>query len=329
MVRDAYEFLINNYEADDYVYVVGFGRGAAAARSLTGLAELFGALPKGLMDRFQIAWDYYNTQPKARGLSHLREECVELGRIAEQGERLRADHERECERGEGAPVGMLERFPHAPRFASREGFYARETPGPLRRNTANDEYIAMPLHFVGVWETVFASDWQGFREGRLAWNVGSAYQALAMHEVRDDFRPELWDRKCRHQVINQTWFAGCHADVGGANGPSQLSCITLAWMIERVRTHLNMRPGHTLEFDSEHLGQGAKETVGTLTFPQHEAPWRWRSASARRMGCKWKGEDLQFRSRTAVPDPSLYAGLRSEALLQEADGNGQGLPLER
>jgi len=48
--QSAYEFLANNYESDDYVYIFGFSRGAAAARSLSGLTELFGVLPKSVMD---------------------------------------------------------------------------------------------------------------------------------------------------------------------------------------------------------------------------------------------------------------------------------------
>lgn len=90
IVQNAYEFLTNNYESDDYVYILGFSRGAAAARSLSGLTELFGVLPKSLMNMFPVAWDYYNTPVNKRSQEYLENEDHRLSRIAQQGEALRS-----------------------------------------------------------------------------------------------------------------------------------------------------------------------------------------------------------------------------------------------
>lgn len=322
IVQSAYEFLANNYESDDYVYIFGFSRGAAAARSLSGLTELFGVLSKSVMDRFPIAWDYYNTDPRSRDFRGLMKNSKELGMIAKQGTQLRAAHAKECAEYTEGPFGELESYPHAPMFRQ---------PGenrPLRRGIEDDRYVPMPLHFVGVWDTVFAADSQGFHEQRLAWNVGSAYQALAIHEVRDDFKPELWKLKCRHQVVKQTWFMGSHSDVGGGNGNTGLSSIPLEWMIKRVQMHPHVRPGHQIKFDEAYLAQVCKpNAASSLTYPQDEIKYWTRGRSARDMGGKWKGEPLQFRSPLAQSRPLSYRG-RSKRKLDDADKNSKTLPLE-
>jgi hypothetical protein len=91
-VQEAYEFLTNNYAAGDCVYILGFSRGAAAARSLSGLAEIFGVLPKGLMDRLPVAWAYYNMAPGHRNLRELFRIDRDLAAIARVGEDLRRAH---------------------------------------------------------------------------------------------------------------------------------------------------------------------------------------------------------------------------------------------
>lgn len=323
IVQNAYEFLTNNYEADDYVYILGFSRGAAAARSLSGFTELFGVLPRSLMNTFPVAWDYYNTPPTDRSMSALTAESRTLAQIAKQGESLRAAHETECETGREQIEQPLDNYPHAPLFQPRRDG------GQLRQGVDDDQYVAMPLHFVGVWDTVFHADSEGFHESRLAWNVGSAYQALAIHELRDDFPPVLWERKCRHQTVRQTWFTGSHSDVGGGNGNVGLSSITLDWMIARARSHPHVRAGHELTFDVSFLKAVLKPKFGPMTYPQHDPPWRWRSKSVRVMGGQWQGAPLQFRSKAAKPNSLLYAGVKTARLLRDADNASKTLPVDR
>ena len=44
-IEEAYTFLANNYCADDEIFIFGFSRGAAQARSLVRLIEWFGGFP--------------------------------------------------------------------------------------------------------------------------------------------------------------------------------------------------------------------------------------------------------------------------------------------
>ncbi len=46
-IEDAYEYLMNQYEPGDHVYLFGFSRGAFTVRSLAGMLTKCGLLQKG------------------------------------------------------------------------------------------------------------------------------------------------------------------------------------------------------------------------------------------------------------------------------------------
>lgn len=103
----------------------------------------------------------------------------------------------------------------------------------------------LPVHFVGVWDTVAALGMtplksfrkQGivsFHDGRIPEYLSCARQALAIHEFRTSFEPELWDdfsKNTKADVI-QMWFSGSHSDVGGGYGIREraLANESLHWM---------------------------------------------------------------------------------------------------
>jgi len=60
-IRECYEFLFDNFEAGDSIYLIGFSRGAATVRSLSGFIHLFGILPKSRRDLVDAAWKIYKT----------------------------------------------------------------------------------------------------------------------------------------------------------------------------------------------------------------------------------------------------------------------------
>jgi hypothetical protein len=66
--------------------------------------------------------------------------------------------------------------------------------------------------------------------------VKNAYHALAIDEHREDYRAILWEPKFKwNQVMEQVWFMGAHADVGGGYPAQPLSDITLFWMQEKAK----------------------------------------------------------------------------------------------
>ncbi|TAN06979.1 MAG: DUF2235 domain-containing protein [Rhodanobacteraceae bacterium] len=113
--------------------------------------------------------------------------------------------------------------------------------------------IAIPIHFIGVWETVgalgipavgawfpYARKRYAFHDTALSANVRNACQALALDEHRAAFKPTRWTRVPPGDAtlrVEQRWFVGAHSDVGGGeltdgagHRPDTLSDITLAWM---------------------------------------------------------------------------------------------------
>jgi len=105
------------------------------------------------------------------------------------------------------------------------------------------------VHFVGVWDTVgalgvpfslmglFDSD-DEFYDTKMGSNVSVARHALAIDEQRVDFEPTIWTPRPGVD-LKQVWFAGVHADVGGAYPPDKKTGIRasdtpLAWMIDQA-----------------------------------------------------------------------------------------------
>jgi uncharacterized protein (DUF2235 family) len=58
-IMDCYNFIFQNFEADDEIYLFGFSRGAATVRSLSGFISLFGILPKCRQDLVKQAFRIY------------------------------------------------------------------------------------------------------------------------------------------------------------------------------------------------------------------------------------------------------------------------------
>ncbi len=100
---------------------------------------------------------------------------------------------------------------------------------------------------LGVWDTVGALGipvrsfrWFNrrhfeFHDTRLSGMVDNAYQAAALDEHRPDYDITLWDPPhVPDQHLEQQWFVGAHADVGGGYEHRELSDITLHWMAERA-----------------------------------------------------------------------------------------------
>ncbi|WP_079481977.1 T6SS phospholipase effector Tle1-like catalytic domain-containing protein [Paraburkholderia hospita] len=60
--------------------------------------------------------------------------------------------------------------------------------------------------------------------------------ALAIDEQRNNFFPTLWADAdgCDPRRVMQVWFPGVHADLGGGCKETELSDVTLKWMISEA-----------------------------------------------------------------------------------------------
>ncbi len=201
------------------IYLMGFSRGAFTARSLGGIINYLGVpiVDPGTIDPasgalldhpvIQKAWDLYSARPtqKDRDASKLTNADRALAaRIAEHD----------------AAVAVF-------------------------REAANSRY-PVRIHFLGVWDTVgalgvprvFDVDWIPrfstkylFHDTTLGESVRNAYHAVAIDEQRLPYKATLWTApKPTTERVEQRWFPGAHADVGGGYEDDLLPAPPLEWL---------------------------------------------------------------------------------------------------
>ena len=231
-VLELYMALCRTYRDGDKIYLFGFSRGAFTVRMLAGLIAHCGvarADDEGELRRKSCR--YFNAYR-----SRYRRGC--LHRVVR------------------SVRGLMQR----PSAESNE------------RNKAT-------IEFIGAWDTVDAYGFPVYEMvslwDRLIWplrfvdqkpskNVKRACHALSIDDERASFWPILWDeapvqkngteREADHTErkedngdknekpqIEQVWFAGVHADVGGGYARNALALVTLDWMISKVENPSGLR----------------------------------------------------------------------------------------
>jgi uncharacterized protein (DUF2235 family) len=231
-VLAAYEFLVNNYEDGDQIYLFGFSRGAYTVRVLAGLIHKV-----GLVSPQQV-------NLAGSGLSAYKQFSSDV-----------------------APKFGLDL--HALTDAGDEEGPLAATPFDNAAQFARITSTRWPtIRFVGVWDTVASVlvprpdrfYWPSLEE--LAFtlqnpSVKTFRQAVSIDERRCMFRLKKWDEPqtfahnrfndahSEPQDILQVWFSGVHADIGGGYPEVQsgLSKYPLIWMIaEAVKCGLAVDP---------------------------------------------------------------------------------------
>ncbi|EMR7682011.1 DUF2235 domain-containing protein [Pectobacterium carotovorum] len=237
-VLKAYDFLCQNWHEGDKIYLLGFSRGAYTVRVVAALVETIGIIPPGQRNLAEYGLTAYK---KASG-----------------------------DRSATAPSNDLE----------DAWLFGRIAGGRPAR-----------IEFIGVWDTVSSvivprSDRllpsiQTLRFTRTNKAVKCFRQAISMDERRRMFRLNRWIdpqpyrpvpyRKESEisQDIQQVWFAGVHADVGGGYPESEsgLSKYPLIWMLEEAQ-----KAGLTYDEECRRaISKGGKLTRGGETFVPPDA----------------------------------------------------------
>lgn len=203
------------------ICITGFSRGAFTARSLGGLINYLGIpridpgrVPDGkpLADHpdIQKAWDLYDSRPMPE--------------------------ERQSVRDGKASAALLAKIKqHDGDVAAFRG--SERTRWPVR------------IHFMGVWDTVGAlgippvfglfpnplNAKYRFHDTSLGESVRHAYHAVAIDEHRLPFRATLWTaRQPTTEAVEQRWFPGAHADVGGGYPDDLLHELPLLWLATKA-----------------------------------------------------------------------------------------------
>src|ERR1700730_18175576 len=210
-IRKAYEWLIENYSEGDEIFIFGFSRGAYTARSLAGLIAKLGILKPG------------------------------------------------------SPIGVAQLFSRYKRSDEETIGKLRELQdtGKLENITLEERWMLkysqpVKIKMVGVWDTVgslgipvfaipgVSRPTFGYLQTGLRIQIEHGYHALAIDEHRKAFAPTLWDvrtpkdpnesRAAPRSIssVEQRWFVGAHANVGGGYETDLLAQAPLRWIMKKA-----------------------------------------------------------------------------------------------
>ena len=133
--------------------------------------------------------------------------------------------------------------------------------------------LTVKVGFLGVWDTVGAlgipmarnaplpiSRGYEFHDVKLGRIVERGFHAVAIDEQREDFQVTLWDgvHPGARTTVEQRWFPGAHANVGGGYQDDMLPDPPLKWMAERA---IEVGLEFNNEFTSRLAGAGCKASL--------------------------------------------------------------------
>ncbi len=225
-IREAYRFLIFNYDPGDEIFVFGFSRGAFSARTFCGFVRHVGPLRRLHAARIDDALKLYEAR--------LKDEDD----ATEKLRRFRADY------SSNVCIGAED---DAWRCSNSPGYLTGQAP-------------PMTIKYLGVWDTVGAlgvpkvlplngmlNRKHHFHDIALTGFIDSARHAIAIDERRVLFPAEPWgdlsamnvarnyrpeDPKAPYQ---EQWFPGTHGSVGGGGDIRGLSDGALAWVLQGAK----------------------------------------------------------------------------------------------
>ncbi|WLA46825.1 DUF2235 domain-containing protein [Bradyrhizobium elkanii] len=187
------------------VFIFGFSRGAYTARSLSGLISKCGILKLGAPLSIEQLYARYRLYV-----------APTIGSLL------------------GKPL---------PQDASLEERWLTKYSRPTK------------IKFVGVWDTVGSMGIPHgsaeakvhkyrFLDTHLRLDNEYAFHALALDEHREDFEATFWTRTVKTGEVGapdrpvgnveQCWFVGCHANVGGGYASDPLSQRPLVWLMDKA-----------------------------------------------------------------------------------------------
>jgi hypothetical protein len=218
IVQDAYETIVENFESGDELYLVGFSRGAYAARALAGLIGASGIQRRTDGRTFEAAWANYRVSPPVRNAikpaGRSDQAAMDAYRVTAAKDAFHSDRAIKC----------IAVFDTVGSYGVPAGFG-----------------LAAIARYWALWTL-------GFHDTEIGHTVEVGLHALAVDERRRPFVPTFWTAPKGEPPkahVEQTWFAGVHSNVGGGYADTGLSDAALIWMIARIEALTG------LEFDVE------------------------------------------------------------------------------
>ena len=240
----AHTFLSRNFSAGDEIIIVGFSRGAAAARALAGFVVV-----QGLLDKTR----YPSDQSQAsKNTAYLRAIAAWYQYRAKNPQFANQDRLTSISNDTGQPIPVLTPADYAPppRILAVAVFDTVSSVGPPEIDANGDAVYDF-----------------NFCDTTLNAKVVNGFQALAADEIRDVFAPTYWTAR---QGIIQVIFPGGHSDVGGGYPETGLSDGALNWMRSRLT-------GVGLDLPGPHVANPAPDAIAhddSVTFPYLLMPKR-------------------------------------------------------
>jgi len=125
---------------------------------------------------------------------------------------------------------------------------------------SDDALANIEVNFLGVFDTIGAfgipidlgfgfQKLNLFKELDISPNVKKVVHCVSVDESRDPFIPTLCN-KAEH--VDEVWFAGVHADIGGGYRNNQLSKIPTAYMVDKLNQTFRDSP---IQFNPERIHQ--------------------------------------------------------------------------
>lgn len=198
-----YTFLSRMHEPGDKILIIGFSRGATAARALAGWVVVRGLLDRTQYDSSNKEAAYHRAIAAWYTYRGNRRDLADPTRLDFLGDLL----------GTLAPLGDDAFTP--PVEVDAVGVF----------DTVSS--LGVPhLDFAG--NAVFDFS---ICDTTLNPRVKRGFHALAADEVRELFAPTFWAAR---DAVEQEIFPGCHSDVGGGYAERALSDCALHWMIAKL-----------------------------------------------------------------------------------------------
>lgn len=227
-VRDAYQFLMHSYKEGDKICILGFSRGAYTARCLAGMVHKVGLLPPRNLQQIYFAYQFYADDSKEgwKASSDFKATFSIDVSIYFMGVFDSV-----------ASVGIIPRQLPLSTTPSNKCAY-------FRHAMALDERRAK--FKVCRFQTV---DWDDLAIDESPEETPA--EVPPWHPPHEKYGPkyhpnvtdEEYERLAEPNEVydtdvNEVWFAGCHADIGGGAVPNserhKLAQIPLRWMIRQT-----------------------------------------------------------------------------------------------
>ncbi|MEQ1779167.1 MAG: DUF2235 domain-containing protein [Nitrosomonas sp.] len=226
-ILEGYDFIAKNYNSGDEIFIIGFSRGAHQARALAGLLAYAG-VPSA-----------YKNNEKYK---------VKFEKILKLLKESRDED-----------------------FAEKWSSWKPKQAPLLAKSLKADRDIELDMQpveikFLGIWDTVPGSSFKeydackeqiGFWKRNFHWlpmiSKGERYKsdsyppiryiahAVSLDEKRSKFTPLYLCNAIKSEYTNldEKWFPGAHADVGGGYANDDLPNISLNWMLSLLEKNYN------------------------------------------------------------------------------------------